>query len=506
MVQFGDRRVMRRLIVAILSLATLGGAAVKAAAPPQIEGSLQNVACPFDVSKALLPVECGRLKVPENYDDPGRTIEIAYMIVRAKSNKDPGDPVLVLSGGPGSPSLVYAEMLVANPHINDVVLDRDWVFFDQRGQGRSVPALRCAREEDYLKRVRLCRDSLMSEGVDLSQYNSERSGQDIEALRKALGVKRWNLWGISYGSRLAFAVARDFPARVRSIVHDGPSDPGAPEIINDFRATDIAIERLLSKCTADEACAKRYPDLRTRFLAALPKLRRQPLTAGDQKIDDNRLITYIRVYLFNNAAAAVYEQAVQNLLAYMDAAARGDGKSMRRIEQRLRGEPRDAPPVATEAGYALGQNLSIECNEERSFENPEQYREAAAQSDIVRALFGASEGVDFFQDCALWPAGRADPVRKSRVHYDGPQLAFSGEFDPSLSGLSGYTIEMLYPNARNVVFRNAGHVQVDFANFPPAVVDGARKCALELARQFFGDPERRLDASCAEARTFRFAP
>jgi pimeloyl-ACP methyl ester carboxylesterase len=167
--------------------------------------------CPFDASKALLPVECGRMKVPENYDKPGRQIEIADMTVRARSNQDPGKPVLFLSGGPGAPSLVYVEMLLANPQILDVVVDRDWVFYDQRGSGRSLPALRCPRAEPYSQRVRSCRDKFVQEGVDLSQYTSERSARDIEALRKALGVKQWNLWGLSYGSRLAFAGARYFP-------------------------------------------------------------------------------------------------------------------------------------------------------------------------------------------------------------------------------------------------------------------------------------------------------
>lgn len=492
--------------MAFLALAVLVFTPSAARADGPVIGPREAVACPFDARRALLRVECGRLRVRENPEAPGREVEIAFMIVRAEHNSDPENPVLYLSGGPGSPSLVYAEMLVADPHINDVVVDRDWVFFDQRGQGRSLPPLRCDREQDYLARVRRCRDQMMSQGVDLSQYHSARSAQDIEALRRALRVRQWNLWGTSYGSRLAFAVARDFPATVRSIVHDGPSDPGAPEIINDFRGTEVAIERLFSRCAADEACAARYPDLRTRFLAALPRLRRRPVTVGDQQVDDNQLVSYIRAYLFNNAPTAIYEQRVQNLLAYMDAAARGDARLMRRIEQRMPEDAENETPVPVEGWYAMGQNLSIECNEERSFETPEQYRQAAAQSDIVRALFGAREGVNFFDDCALWPAGRADPIRKSRVLYDGPQLAFSGELDASLSGLSGYTIEMLYPSAQNVVFRNAGHVQVDLTNFPPVIVDDYRRCALGLARQFFADPQARLDTGCAESRQLRLAP
>jgi pimeloyl-ACP methyl ester carboxylesterase len=491
----------RALIVAV---AIFGGLVPSAVAGSQARPPWRAT-CPFDTSKALLPVECGRLKVPENYDKPGREIEIAFMIVRARNNEDPQNPVLFLSGGPGAPSLVYAEMLVANPQIHEVVVDRDWVFYDQRGSGRSLPALRCPREANYTLRVRLCRDKLIQEGVDLSQYNSERSARDIEALRNGLGVKQWNLWGISYGSRLAFAVARDFPASVRAIVHDAPSDPEAPEIVDDFRGTDAAIHRLLSKCAADAACTLKYPDLRARFLAALPRIRQQPLQVGDQQIDDERLVSYIRGYLFGGDPV-ILEPRLQNLLAYMDAAARGDGQSMRQIEQRMPQARDNGTPVPPEGWYAMGQNLSIECNEERAFESLEDYRQAAARSEIVRALFGPAGGAAIRKACSRWPSGRADPIRKSRVHYDGPQLVFSGELDASLSGISGYRIEMLYPNARNVVFKNAVHGQVHLADFPPAVVSEYRQCALGLARQFLADSQRRLDTRCAESRTLRLVP
>jgi pimeloyl-ACP methyl ester carboxylesterase len=497
-----SHRAIHCLLLAALSIAAFAGTASEAAAPSQVEGSWKRVACPFDAWKALLRVECGRLKVPENYDEPVRDIELAFMIVHPRRNKDPEHPVIYLSGGPGAPSLVYAEMLVANPQIHDIVVDRDWVFYDQRGSGRSIPALRCDRENDYLKKVQICWDKWIKEGVDLSQYNSARSARDIEALRKALGVRQWNLWGISYGSRLAFAMARDFPASVHSIIHDGPSYPEGLEIIDDFRGTDVAINRLLSKCAVDAACSSRYPDLRTRFLAALPRLRQQPVMAGDERIDDHVLIHHIRGYLFTGDPA-IFEKRVQNLLAYMDAAARGDSELMRQIKLRMPEERDNETPGPVEGWYDMGQNLSIECNEERSFESLDDYQQAAAKSEIVRALFGKRGGAEMFQDCAIWRSGRADPIRKTRVYYNGPQLVFSGELDASLSGLSGYQIAMLYPNARNVVFRNAVHGEVELADFPPASVDDYRSCALSLARQFLADPKRALDTRCAETRKLR---
>jgi hypothetical protein len=163
----------------------------------------------------------------------------------------------------------------------------------------------------------------------------------------------------------------------------------------------------------------------------------------------------------------------------------------------------DDTPVPVEGWYDMGQNLSVECNEERPFESLDDYRHEAATSEIVHALFGEDGGLAGLRVCALWPSGRADPIRKSRVYYDGPQLVFSGELDASLSGLSGYAIAMLYPDARNVVFRDAVHGQVALADFPPKLADDYRVCALRLARQFFAEPQRALDASCAESRKLR---
>src|SRR4026209_1049587 len=141
----------------------------------------EKVDCPFDTKKALLPVTCGRLKAPENYDDPkSRSIEVAVMIISPEEKIDRENAVIFLSGGPGSPSLVHVETLVTTPAIREVVVDRDWVFFDQRGRGRSIPALFCAPDTDALKQLKTCRDRLIKEGIDLSQYNSARISSDME--------------------------------------------------------------------------------------------------------------------------------------------------------------------------------------------------------------------------------------------------------------------------------------------------------------------------------------
>ena len=472
--------------------------------PNTSPSSWEKVDCPFDTKKALLPVTCGRLKVPENYDDPkGRSIEVAFMVINPERKTDPDSAVIFLSGGPGSPSLVHVETLVTTPAIREVVVDRDWVFFDQRGGGRSIPALRCPEEEDWFKGVKNCRDKFVKQGVDLSQYNSARISRDMEELRKLLGVKQWNVWGASYGARLAFTFARYYPSSTRTLLVDGPYMPEEHEVVSDLQGAEVVLNKIFWKCIADAACSSKFPELRSRFLAALPKLRQKPLEVEKEKFDDYRVTSFLQTTLYGGAVPT-FEQRVQYFLIYADAAARGDGNLMLQIEQKLKKETPPLPNLPDQGKGNMGQNLSIDCHEEKVFESVEEYKQASAKSDIVRALFGPGEPDGNFKTCALWQAGRAKPIENTRVYYDGPILALTGELDPTLSGLAGYKIEMIYANARNVVFSNAGHVQFYIRTYNYSTEEYPyRKCALELGRQFLTDPQRKLDTSCATTRQLR---
>ena len=494
-------------MLAIFSVAAFGGTACKAAVPSQPEGSWEKVACPFDESKALLPVTCGRLKVPENYDDPkSRSIEVAFMVIRPERRIDSEEPVIFLSGGPGSPSLVHVETLVTVPAIREVVVDRNWVFFDQRGGGRSLPSLYCQPEPDYLKRVKECRDRLIKEGVDLSQYNSARISSDMEALRKALGVKQWNVWGASYGARLAMTFARYYPASTRTVLLDGAYLPEDQERVEDLRGAEVVINKIFNKCSSEATCAGRFPDLRGRFLAALPKIRQQPIVAGDKRIDDERVAVFLVDSLYGGAVPT-FEKRVQRVIAYADAAAKGDGPGLLQIQKMMRDETPPLPQLPDQGRWHDGQNLSIDCHEEKVFESMEEYKQAAAKSELVRSLLGKDGGISRFRACDLWLAGRADPIENTRVYYDGPILVFTGELDPTLSGLAGYKMEMIYANARNVVFRNSGHAQFYIRTYNYSEEEYPyRRCALELGRQFHADPRQVLDTRCAETRKLRLVP
>ena len=139
------------------------------------------------------------------------------------SSDDPSpepDPVIYLEGGPGGDALETVPFSFED-RFGPYLADRDVVMFDQRGTGYLEPSLACpeARQldfellddvlapEEYVARqieaVEACRDRLQGEGIDLSLFDSASSSADVADLGRALDYDRWNLYGISYGTRLA---------------------------------------------------------------------------------------------------------------------------------------------------------------------------------------------------------------------------------------------------------------------------------------------------------------
>jgi proline iminopeptidase len=101
-----------------------------------------------------------------------------------------GIPALFLHGGPGAGCEPYHRRFF-DPGRYRIIL------FDQRGAGRSAPH------------------------ADLTDNTTWHLVEDMEKLRKKLGIERWLLFGGSWGSTLALAYAQTHPQRVSGLVLRG---------------------------------------------------------------------------------------------------------------------------------------------------------------------------------------------------------------------------------------------------------------------------------------------
>ncbi len=264
---------------------------------------------------------CGYLEVPESRSAKhGKKIKIAYSVIKSKSSHPLADPVVYLMGGPGGSSLKSIRFWARHP----ILIDRDLILVDQRGTGYSRPALcpelgfdmadvlskdlNSAEELEAIKASTVaCKTKLLAQGINLGAYNSKENAADLEALRKHLGYKQWNVYGGSYGTRLALTIMRDFPSTVRSAVLSGPFPPQAnmyQQLIPNFKQ---ALEALFEHCEAVPTCHKKYPNLRQEFVDLMSSLRKKAVKASYQgkpfyiNAQDALLIIHQLLYSRNTA-------------------------------------------------------------------------------------------------------------------------------------------------------------------------------------------------------------
>jgi pimeloyl-ACP methyl ester carboxylesterase len=235
--------------------------------------------------------ERGTFEVAENRSDPNsRKIKIGF--VRFKSTSpNPGDPIVYLAGGPGGTGVGTAQgarfpIFMALREVADVIA------YDQRGTGFSSPTPLCpasppfdgttfSREtivSFYRDRLAKCFDQWEAKGIDIDAYTTLESAHDIEDLRRALGAKKLNLWGISYGSHLGLTFMKYHGGSVNKAVLSGIE--GLDQTIKRPALTDEMFKRFQKVIDADPAAKAVYPDLAGMMRRVHAKLNATPATVS----------------------------------------------------------------------------------------------------------------------------------------------------------------------------------------------------------------------------------
>ncbi|MFE9308292.1 alpha/beta hydrolase [Streptomyces sp. NPDC088353] len=187
-------------------------------------------------------LQCGSLKVPLDYRHPsGKKITLALSRVPHTAKTYQG-PLLVNPGGPGGSGLSLAGF-VASSLPKEVAAQYDVIGFDPRGVGRSSPALDCkpgsfnpvrpdsvpntpAIETANLTRAKSFAAACGKKYASvLPHINTVNAATDMDSIRRALGAKKINYFGYSYGTYLGAVYAKLFPERVRRLVLDSIVDP-----------------------------------------------------------------------------------------------------------------------------------------------------------------------------------------------------------------------------------------------------------------------------------------
>ncbi|MFI6357777.1 alpha/beta hydrolase [Streptomyces sp. NPDC050743] len=208
--------------------------------------------CPADWGLEK-PIQCGWVSVPLDYAHPyGKQIQLAVDRIGNTGTKEERQGALVYNpGGPGGSGLRFPRRVTTkNPVWANVSKAYDFVGFDPRGVGHSAP-ISCADPQEFVKAPKMdpvpdteadktAQRKLAREYADgclertgqamLQQMTTPNTARDLDVIRAALGEKKLNYLGVSYGTYLGAVYGTLFPGHLRRMIVDSVVNPARENI------------------------------------------------------------------------------------------------------------------------------------------------------------------------------------------------------------------------------------------------------------------------------------
>ncbi|MGI8688198.1 MAG: alpha/beta fold hydrolase [Thermomicrobiales bacterium] len=505
----------RYRLIALLALVALSFPLIpRAVAAPSAGAAADGVLHPWDAASDTVPrfesascsfplatgqtegtnVTCGVVVVPEDHANPtGPTIRLAATRFKATGQYPAPEPIVYLEGGPGIAAIGTSTAAFAARF----TASRDFVIFDQRGTGRSEPSLACSElqsqsslnvsladsEQQRIDQLFQCRDRLVGTGINLSAYTTDQSAADVNDLRIALGYDNLDLLGVSYGTRLALTVMRDFPQAAHSVVLDSVPALQVDSYAQYAVSFDRALNLLFSSCTADDTCNTAFPNLKADFSQVVAQLDANPATVSVTDPDTGksvspvtngwRFMNLMQGWLYSSYRLRYLPMLIEQLKA-------GDTTLLTYF---------DKLALAGGGSTSSGMVYSVRCSDYAPFGSAEATT-AAAQGLLpeIRDDYMPEER-DVFTICAQWPTKPANPVDHQPVTSDIPTLVLASENDPvtppAFSQMAAQTLSRSF--------------FVETAGIGHSILSNGGTCAVTIIGRFFAAPTRKPNTDCTSA-------
>ena len=421
---------------------------------------------------------CQTLQAPL-HQGSDKTIALSIVKLPAIRPSPQEDPLFFIAGGPGQSAI--DNIALVSRSMYTIQKKRDLIFIDQRGTGSSTP-LSCetpdvdpaswdseTAKEEYVTAMVSC---LQDSAIPIEYFGTPYAIQDIDFVRQTLGFQEINLYGVSYGTRVAQAYMRRFPQHSRAVILDGVVPMDEP-IGRQFKQdAQSVLDQIESECAQDSECQALTPSVIGDLETVLSHLSVEPLiqapnpSTGLQskyQLTPETILSGIRL--------ALYSPLLQRMLPYtLHEAQKGNYTPL--LAQTIQ------PSLRLNEDLSSGLYYAIYCAED--------YPRRAQSPETITGVMNMLDANQAQEICRQIDVPTIEPAFFEPIQSDIPVLMVSGARDPITPPSLADKASLKLSAHQHIIAPQAAHNV------------GLEQCASGLLGRFIADPHKEAKSNCIE--------
>lgn len=428
--------------------------------------------------------QCGSFEVKENPQDVNsHNIALNVLLLPAVNPVPEQDPLFIIAGGPGQSAVVVAESV--HGMFYEIRKNRDIVFVDQRGTGKSNP-LDCEFETEASQQLPEAEQQIFAKQALVSciakvkdhaaYYTTNYAVADLDAVRIALGYEKINLWGGSYGSRVVLEYLRRYPMHTRASVVDGVA-PVAIALPWSMEADGLAaLQAINQQCAKASVCVDAYGDIVNKAQTVSQRLLLKPeaINIPHPRTQEKITVNLSAEDFSGVIRLALYSRDLSSLIPRVISEAEAGSYALFASLIYL------AKSKSDMAGISYGMHYSVVCNEDY----PLYKDKNVAESNVFLNALSVQK---YAEVCAQWPHAQLPADYWAPITSDLPVLMLSGAVDPVTPPRWAETVKIGLPNAMHIVVPGGHHIV------------SQEGCVAQLMTAFIAKGDAKdLDVSCVQ--------
>jgi len=278
-----------------------------------------------------------------------------------------------------------------------------------------------------------------------------------------------DVFGASYGTRLALTVMRDFPHIIRSVVLDSASPPQIDQVVDLTGNADRALNLALQACVASKACTADVPTLQADFNQDVANLNAHPLTWPDAVLAGDRFSSQIVARLGSQGL-------IGTIPVLIKAVKRGDAAYVFNALAAY-------TSIGTN-GNSIGMSTSVVCNDDVPFNSRD---DTIAAAQVALSGIRASQlplALSYFDLCAGWPSNPPEMRNHQAVTSDLPTLILASADDPATPPTNGQRAARTLSKSFSVETPGVGHTVM------------GTDCGTKMIASFVAEPTHEPNTAC----------